>query len=286
MCRLSRLAPAQGANSISIDWLHSLRGGRGCRQQSDSGERHLLLRGRSCCSGSDLRSKTPLYVGEIPQGTAIPQCLCTTLVTFNGFTFNPAVASITPLWTFTYDGLTYSYDATSVVADFNASLDEWDIGGSGMAMITGFTSTPGTWTVNLSQTDASFAFDATSGASGSVSNGSVSDSGFGPSFCWADPCWDWSAFAAGSVVRNTIRIQQLPCLPGVNRKANYEDIRNNTAPPDVLWPQVWSCRWCMPRILVSPPSPVPTLVFYNPTGVGWGRQSATSMSPTKKQSDP
>jgi hypothetical protein len=116
------------------------------------------------------------YVGEIPQGTysSVP---VTTLVTFNGFTFNPAVASITPLWTFTYDGLTYSYDATSVVADFNASLDEWDIGGSGMAMITGFTSTPGTWTVNLSQTDASFAFDATSGASGSVSNGSVSDSG-------------------------------------------------------------------------------------------------------------
>jgi hypothetical protein len=33
-------------------------------------------------------------------------------------------------------------------------------------MITGYTTTVGSWTVNLSQTDASFAFDATSGASG------------------------------------------------------------------------------------------------------------------------
>jgi hypothetical protein len=96
-----------------------------------------------------------------------------TAVDFNGFTFNPPpgdppVESVDPLWTFSYDNITYSFDATSVVADWNASRSEWDIGGTGMAMISGYTPTKGTWTENLSQTGASFAFDATSGSSESV----------------------------------------------------------------------------------------------------------------------
>jgi hypothetical protein len=105
------------------------------------------------------------YVANNPLGaySAVPAL---TDVTFNGFTFNPPVASITTLWTFDYNGLVYSFDATSVSADYNASINEWDIGGTGEAMITGYTTTYGTWTVNLSQTDASFAFDATAGASG------------------------------------------------------------------------------------------------------------------------
>ena len=105
------------------------------------------------------------YVAMNPTGTYSSVPLFTD-VTFNGFTFNPAVASVTPLWTFVSDGLVYSFDATSVTADYNAAIGEWDIGGSGLAMITGYATTEGSWTVNLSQTDASFAFDATSGASG------------------------------------------------------------------------------------------------------------------------
>lgn len=114
------------------------------------------------------------YVGEIPQGSYSSVPLMTP-VTFNGFTFNPPVASITPLWTFALgpagDQTVYSFDATSVMSDWNASRDEWDIGGSGIAMITGYDSTPGTWTVNLSETGASFAFDATSGANAAVPDG-------------------------------------------------------------------------------------------------------------------
>ena len=105
------------------------------------------------------------YVAMSPTGTYSTVPLLTAVV-FNGFTFNPAVASVTPLWTFSSGGIVYSFDATSVVADYNASRSEWDIGGTGLAMATGFTTTEGSWTVNLSQTDASFAFDATSGASG------------------------------------------------------------------------------------------------------------------------
>jgi len=110
------------------------------------------------------------YVANDPTGTysAVPAL---TPVTFNGFTFNPAVASVSPLWMFDYNGVLYSFDATSVVADYNASREEWDIGGTGVAMATGYTTTEGSWTVNLSQTDASFAFDATAGASGGVPDG-------------------------------------------------------------------------------------------------------------------
>ena len=114
------------------------------------------------------------YVANIPQGSysAVPAL---TPITFNGFTFNPPVSSVDPLWMFTIGtgiGATvYSFDATSVASYWNAAIGEWDIGGNGIAMITGYTPTTGTWTVNLSQTGASFAFDATSGAEASVPDG-------------------------------------------------------------------------------------------------------------------
>jgi len=112
-------------------------------------------------------SVTGTFIAMNPTGTYSTVPVFTS-VTFNGFTFNPAVASVTPLWTFTLgplgDQTVYSFDATSVEADYNASIREWDIGGTGLAMITGYTTTVGSWTVNLSQTDASFAFDATSGS--------------------------------------------------------------------------------------------------------------------------
>jgi hypothetical protein len=113
------------------------------------------------------------YVGEIPQGSysSVP---LDTIAAFTPFTFTQP-GSVDPLWTFTIgsgvSAITYSFDATSIVADWNAGRSEWDIGGSGMAMITGFIPTAGTWTINLSQTDSSFAFDATTGASATVPDG-------------------------------------------------------------------------------------------------------------------
>jgi hypothetical protein len=87
-----------------------------------------------------------------------------TPVTFNGFVFNPPVPSVTPLWTFDVGAVVYSFDATSVSSSFNHVLDEWDIGGSGMAMVTGYSDTVGTWNVNLSQSGASFVFDSSAAA--------------------------------------------------------------------------------------------------------------------------
>jgi hypothetical protein len=102
-------------------------------------------------------------ITEVETGTyaAVPAF---TPVTFNGFVFNPPVPSVTPLWTFAIGAVTYSFDATTVSSSFNHTLDEWDIGGAGMAMVTGFSDTVGTWNVNLSQSGASFVFDSSAAA--------------------------------------------------------------------------------------------------------------------------
>ena len=92
-------------------------------------------------------------------------------VTFNGFTFNPPAGSVTPLWTFQVGATTYSFDATSVSSSFNSTLDQWDIGGHGMAMVTGYSATAGLWNVNLSQSGASFVFDSSEAATPTVPDG-------------------------------------------------------------------------------------------------------------------
>jgi len=91
-------------------------------------------------------------------------------VTFDGFAFNPPIASVTPLWTFDIGPTVYSFDATTVTSSFNSADDEWDIGGEGMAMVTGYADTAGTWNVNLSQSGSSFVFDS-SAAVDSVPDG-------------------------------------------------------------------------------------------------------------------
>jgi hypothetical protein len=73
-----------------------------------------------------------------------------TAVTFGGFELLPPAASVTPLWTFDAGGDVYSFDATSISNRFNAALDQLDISGNGMAMVTGYTPTPGTWEIKLS----------------------------------------------------------------------------------------------------------------------------------------
>jgi hypothetical protein len=97
-----------------------------------------------------ISTETGVYTGVAPL----------TPVTFNGFEFNPPVASVNPLWTFSVGGINYSFDATSVTSSFNSTLDEWDIGGDGIAMATGYDATPSTWNLNLSQSGATIVFDS------------------------------------------------------------------------------------------------------------------------------
>lgn len=116
-----------------------------------------IFGGTDLASASSFSVDSPFITTETGIYSGVPLL---TSITFNGFQFNPPVGSVTPLWTFDQGGISYSFDATSVTASYNATLRQWDIGGDGIAMATGYTATEGTWNVNLSQSGASVVFDS------------------------------------------------------------------------------------------------------------------------------
>ena len=74
---------------------------------------------------------------SIPNGTP---------ASFTPFVFSPPAASVIPLWTLTIGSTTYSFDATSVVVEYQ-SASFLDIGGTGVAHVTGMQDTSGTWSI-------------------------------------------------------------------------------------------------------------------------------------------
>jgi hypothetical protein len=74
------------------------------------------------------------------------------------YNFNPPAGSVTPLWAFTYGGLLYTFDATSMMSTFDAALDEWNMGGTGTASITGDATAEGIWNANIGLSGGSFFF--------------------------------------------------------------------------------------------------------------------------------
>ena len=71
---------------------------------------------------------------------------------------------MTPLWTFATNGLTYSFDATSVELDLQFA-GFINLHGSGIAHLTGYADTPGTWSMGISQIGSSVAFVASASVS-------------------------------------------------------------------------------------------------------------------------
>lgn len=87
--------------------------------------------------------------------------------TFTPFSFNPADASVIPLWTVVFNGITYSFDATSVAIKSQDSTF-LNIFGSGVAHISDpanpgkYTDTIGSWSITeTGGVDFTFAFGAT-----------------------------------------------------------------------------------------------------------------------------
>jgi hypothetical protein len=78
------------------------------------------------------------------------------------YSFNPSQNTVTPLWQFTTGGVTYTFDATTLTAVFNSSADAWDIGGAGVAIITGggtdYAATDGTWSATVTDSHTAFNF--------------------------------------------------------------------------------------------------------------------------------
>jgi hypothetical protein len=92
--------------------------------------------------------------------------------------FSLTAAGVTPLWTFTSGGLTYSFDATSIVVvkQTNAFLD---LEGNGNANITGFTETSGMWSITDTVVGGKsvFVFGEATEAGPSTGPNTVPDSG-------------------------------------------------------------------------------------------------------------
>jgi hypothetical protein len=79
--------------------------------------------------------------------------------TWMPITFSPTTTPVTPLWSCVSNGVTYSFDATSMRIVFtNSSF--LNIQGAGIAHITGYADTPGTWTLGLQQFGSSVSFSA------------------------------------------------------------------------------------------------------------------------------
>jgi hypothetical protein len=89
-------------------------------------------------------------------------------VTFSPFVFSPPDQTVSPLWTFDYDGRTYSAWVTSMVSSFNAALNIWNFGGSGYLSITGFENTAAEWNFSAGQIGGSDYFGSAAAAAKSV----------------------------------------------------------------------------------------------------------------------
>ncbi|HEU6449353.1 MAG TPA: hypothetical protein VFV23_13030 [Verrucomicrobiae bacterium] len=69
---------------------------------------------------------------------------------FGPITLNPLQSTIIPLWTFQIGNVLYGFDATSVSVPFT-SATVLVVEGSGIAHITGFADTAGTWNITANQ---------------------------------------------------------------------------------------------------------------------------------------
>lgn len=86
-----------------------------------------------------------------------------TEVAWSAFSFSQT--SVDPLWTFTYNSVVYSFQATSVIVD-EQTANSLDIRGSGIAHIDGYEDSIGSWSVTSTGGNAIFTFGAATSASG------------------------------------------------------------------------------------------------------------------------
>ena len=91
----------------------------------------------------------PEVLGGSQTGTyASPLVVAGTPATFPAFTFIPPAVNF-PLWSFTFGGNNYSFQANTItfVYQNGAGNGFLDIAGTGTASISGYTDTPGTWSI-------------------------------------------------------------------------------------------------------------------------------------------
>ena len=88
------------------------------------------------------------------------------IATYNDFQFSAGTfVPMTPLWTFTFGGLTYAFDllTSTITSQTSGGLV---LAGTGILYISGFTPTQGTWSFSGDTTGAIFAFSSTATSTG------------------------------------------------------------------------------------------------------------------------
>ena len=85
--------------------------------------------------------------------------LSNAVIAWTPFSFNPPAATVKPLWTCATNGVTYSFDATSVTNVFQNS-GYLNLSGTGVAHITGQADTLGTWSLAAESLGSKFTFSA------------------------------------------------------------------------------------------------------------------------------
>ena len=80
-------------------------------------------------------------------------------LTYNDFTFDPLPGPYVPLWSFTFGGLTYSFDLLTATVDSRSDTGIV-LSGTGTAHITGFDDTPSIWSFSANQTGV-YSFSST-----------------------------------------------------------------------------------------------------------------------------
>lgn len=89
-----------------------------------------------------------------------------TSATFTPFTFNPT-NNVTPLWSFTFGGVTYSLDAlasTMLAVKTGGILPTLTVTGTGTAHASaGYADTPGAYVITANESQTTFSFSSSSG---------------------------------------------------------------------------------------------------------------------------
>jgi hypothetical protein len=170
-CAAVLAGPSAKANSMSINGSIGFGSGGVVVNNSDLASATAVVSVTSPTTDGDEEFGT--YAG-VPNNTP---------VVFSGFMFSPAQQSVMPLWTFDVgpasDPTVYSFDATSMSSSYDPTLQGWIIGGNGMAMVSGYAPTEGTWRVTLLEGDSSFVFSSVSTAEPFVPGTVVPDGGSG-----------------------------------------------------------------------------------------------------------
>lgn len=122
---------------------------------------------------------TGIFVGSA-SGTYAPTSLfgllSPGLISVNGFSWAgygaaPA-ADVLSLWSFTdtVNSDTYSFTSSTLTAVYSPGSDQWTFGGAGVANVTGFGPTLGTWAMQIGEgvsgSEVAFSWDSTATASG------------------------------------------------------------------------------------------------------------------------